>query len=648
MRHRLAPFAVVLLLLVSSCYAGKMRSSSSSRKTSSSSSSWGKRPSHSPSYPRQPAPAPSYPRQPAPAPASSYPRQPAYNPSYPSSPSYNPSSSISRPGVYTPGVSGAGSATRVANQQNVALSYPTQHKPATGVGGVQPQGPPAYGWNVNRPGTSGFGSKPVGSAPPAYPGLHNAPVSSNVKPPAYSPYTPKQSAPSYNSHSYSKPPAPPAYSSSAQGVKPYQTASNSQGYKPYQTNTANYPRQQAPVGPPVNNYGTSNGYGGGYGHAGYGGGYPSHGYGGYGGYPSHGYGGGYGGSPMGGYGGSPMGGYGYPMGGYGASPMMGGLGGFGSSYGGGFGGFGNSYGGYQQSRGSGIGSLLLTAGVFYGLGRVTSPGGLFGSSYGSYGSHSPTQIHHHHYYDHAARQNTAAVAPAPAPGSDPLPPLAAVPIAGYPGTVQQPTLSTNGTTGDEKVYGIYGAGGQGIITPGTPGGAPPVPAIPRFDLNKTKLYQPIAVPFDEVYKGPLDSFPLWLNDSILFLPVYGYDYPNWNETEIIPFPKSPERLVSSETVSVNELLPRNNIETTTEVIIITTTPKPKEESFASKLGNMLLSLGNYFGFGKKSEPKPTMQPSLTSVTPMEHDSIDTVPLATYDRSLEVGDPGMLPRFNSTI
>lgn len=128
---------------------------------------------------------------------------------------------------------------------------------------------------------------------------------------------------------------------------------------------------------------------------------------------------------------------------------------------------------YGRSSGN---SILMSAALFYGLGRM--------SGHGHYHSY-----HNHYYHRHRSTTNaTDTNSSTPAPG----------------------LFSTE----------------------------PPVP-VPTFDLTKHKLFEPEPVPWNEVNKEPINMKPLWLNESIIDMPFYGYDYATWNETEVIPRPPEP-------------------------------------------------------------------------------------------------------------
>ncbi|XP_063695748.1 spidroin-2-like [Culicoides brevitarsis] len=555
-------------------------------RPSSSGSSWfgskSKSPS-SPSYSRpstnsRPAPAPSYgwnvqsrPSNPSPSASSpgslSYPRQPAYNPSY------NAKPAISNP---SPG----------------SLSYPKQpaynpsfnSKPSTG---TKPVGPPSTsGSYPKQPSTSGGSypkqpSAPVGP-PPSYPGYGTG----GANPPAYSRYTPKSQAPAYNAPSYATRPNPPAYSPSApssQGVKPYSNVNT--GSYPKQTYTsvpashASYPQQQ---------YGShSYGYGGAPG--GYGYGTQSHGYG---------YGGGHA-APVGPpvynhYGGSA--GYGYPAGPTIINNHYGG-GGFGGGYGGGYGYGGGGFG--SGGSGSSIGSHLLTAGLFYGLGRVTSPS--YGYGYGGLGSvhrssSSTTNVHntYNNYYDHGSTTTSTVTPPVQAVNTDTNTQPQAT-------NVQQPQGPS-----PTDIYLTQPKDPYGVIIPSNstntnqPSVQEPPVIIPRtVDLTKQKLYEPVEVPFDEVSKHKINEQPLWLNESIDHLVFYGLNFPTWNETTVIK---------SAPLVAVNAPVNEANPSQTTT----TTTPKPEPEptGLGAKIGKIFYNVVSWFSSGYKNDNANAKTPQI--------------------------------------
>lgn len=561
-----------------------------SRPSSSSSSSWFSRPKPAPSPVYRPSPSPSYGWKPSvsvPSPSSfSYPRQPSSisspsSLSYPRQPSgwgsLKPSVSVPKPTVSLPKPSTNFYKPPVSASKPVASAPPL---PASSYP-KQPAASRPIGWNVPKP------SSPIGP-PPAYPGLGKS-TSSNVNPPPYSRYTPKSQVPAYNAPSYSQKPNPPAYTAtSAQGVRPYGNVQS--GNYPKQTYTS-VPATQTQYGYPRQQYGTQTQTG--YGQSGYG----------YGG----GYGGGYHATPVGPpvynhYGGSM--GYGYPAGGYGSGPTIinnhyggGGFGGYGS-YGGGYGGFGGGGGG------SSIGSHLLTAGLFYGLGRVTAPSYGLGS-YGGYGSgyhhsHTSTNVHntYNNYYDHGSTTTSTV-----------LPPLQ---VATEPNnqqnmqqnTQQQQPSTQNQGTSPMDVYLAQPKDPYGVIIPSNSTSATNTttetrveqdngPIIPRtVDLTKQKIFEAVEIPYDEVSKHKINEQPLLLNESVIRLPVYGYNFPTWNESQVVSAP-----LIALPTIKPT---------------ITSTTPKPEPEvtGLGAKIGKMFYNLMNWFSYGYKNDESKTKTPQV--------------------------------------
>lgn len=320
------------------------------------------------------------------------------------------------------------------------------------------------------------------------------------------------------------------------------------------------------------------------------------------------------------------------------SPGGGGYGGGG--YGGGYGGGGG--GGGSGFNFGGLGTTLLTAGAFYGLGRLTAPSYSSGSSFGgpsyagsghAYGQSNEQHVYHHHMYD---QQNVTTKS-----ASDPLPGL--VPIAAYPGAPpQEPQAQQPGAYVPQSyhsysqeltqrnggispgVAALAGLGTGAAVVAATSTNSKEVAAtnpqnvtvqIPRVNLNNTPLYVPTVVSLNETYIGPLDYWPYWLNLSIEYLPFYGYNYPTWNEVVIIPLPDKAKL--------VDAVAPRMDIQmTTTLAPSPTTTPEPKVEGFAAKLGKWFMGLADIFSFGKKSPPAAPVKLD-------GRDGIDSVEIAAY-------------------
>uniref|UniRef100_A0A336L3T9 CSON003875 protein n=1 Tax=Culicoides sonorensis TaxID=179676 RepID=A0A336L3T9_CULSO len=602
----------VFLIIVGNSEAGRSFSSrgGGSRgwgsKPSSSSSSWFRpsRPSPSPVYTR-PAPSPSsygwnipspsrpisnpsslsYPRQPT---SWSVPKPPVSVPKPQSTSIFRPSTNVAKPVASAP-------PAPVFSQKPVASAPPASvfsPKPISSA----PSKP--IGWNVPKP------NSPIGP-PPAYPGL-GKPSSANVAPPVYSRYTPKSQAPAYNAPSYAQRPNPPAYSASAPvtanaGVRPYGNVGSSSGNYPKQTYTS-VPATQTQYGYPRQQYGSSYPTNTGYGQ-------PSYGQGGYG------YGHAAAPPVYNHYGGSA--GYGYPSGGYGSGPTIinnhYGGGGYGGGYGSGFGGFGGGYGGYGGGYGGGGSSLsshLLTAGVFYGLGRVTSPSYGYGS-YGGYGGHSShssssTNIHntYNNYYDHGSTTTSTVLPPLQVVNNN-----EPVPLAPYDTNNNYNNTNVNQNQPQQEAAQNQGASPTDIYLsqPKDPYGViirsnstPPIVGqeqatpnviIPRtVDLTKQKLFEPVEVPFDEVSKHKVVEMPLWLNESVIRLPVYGYNFPTWNETKVVSAP-----LIAAPTIKP------------------TTTEKPKEPEptgLGAKIGKIFYNVVNWFSSGYKKEDSKIKTPQI--------------------------------------
>lgn len=239
--------------------------------------------------------------------------------------------------------------------------------------------------------------------------------------------------------------------------------------------------------------------------------------------------------------------------------------GYGYGYGSGHGTLSN---GYNQKI-SNIGSTLLTAGLFYGIGRGSSQ-------------------NHYHYYDQKSRLEGTT------------------PVSSIPTQVQiiSPTPETNQTVSlEQNVISTM----NGMITINETNSLLPVEEVPKFDLNKTELYVAEIVSIDEVDTGRNESFPLLLNESIVELPVYAFNYPNWTESEMVT------------PLNFSEIQnPAENV----------------EEGFTAKLGNILLRIGSFFGIGRKTESRQT-ETTTTTNTVEEKDLNITLPLISFDENSNV-------------